>query len=153
MSAAAKILRWQPYRNTAGTMLGFLSVELASGLVINDAKLMIGPAGTYWVALPAIKQVGKDGEPKLDANGKQIWSPVVEIPDRNARERFGALIVDALRRQHPDALGELPLKDGVSPRPGRLAPPSRRYSVSQAPRRRAEMPTDTVDDLWQDAAP
>jgi DNA-binding cell septation regulator SpoVG len=129
----AKIRRWLPYRNAAGTMLGFLSIELPSGLVINDAKLMMGPAGKHWIAMPANKQVDKDGEPKLDAKGKQIWLPVVEIPDRNARERFNALILDALRRQHPDVLG-LALKDDVPPRRVSAATPLRLSATPQTPR-------------------
>ena len=102
----AKIRRWQPFRNPAGTVLGFLSIELPSGLVINDAKLMVGPAGKHWIALPAIKQTGKDGEPRLDANGKQLWSLIVEFATRDARVRFNELILAALRRQHPGVLDE-----------------------------------------------
>jgi hypothetical protein len=45
-----KIRRFTPYRNAAGTLLGFLSIEMPSGLILNDAKLMIGPAGKRWVA-------------------------------------------------------------------------------------------------------
>jgi hypothetical protein len=96
--ASAKIRRWNPHRNPAGSLLGFLSVELPSGLIINDLKLMIGPAGTPWIALPAIKR------PQLDENGKQIWSPIVEIPDRGRRARFNELVLDAMRQQHPDVL-------------------------------------------------
>jgi hypothetical protein len=101
MTPAATIRSWRPFRNPAGTILGFLSIELPSGLIINDAKLMIGPAGKHWIALPAIKQTGKDGEPRLDDNGKQLWSPIVEIASRDARDRFNELILEALRRQYP----------------------------------------------------
>jgi len=73
-ASAAKVRRWQPFRNEARTMLGFLSVELPSGLVINDAKLMVGPHGPHWIALPATKQLDKDGNPKLDVNGRQVWA-------------------------------------------------------------------------------
>jgi hypothetical protein len=104
--APVKIRRWQPFRNPAGTVLGFLSIELPSGLIINDAKLMIGQAGKHWIALPAIKQTGKDGEPRLDANGKQLWSLIVEFATRDARVRFNELILAALRRQHPGVLDE-----------------------------------------------
>jgi len=101
---SAKIMRWRPARNAAGTVLGYLDVELPSGMVINDAKLMVGPAGKHWIALPAIKQTGKDGEPRLDDNGKQLWSPIIEIPSQDARDRFNELVLAALRRQHPGAL-------------------------------------------------
>ena len=103
-ATAAKIRRWQPFRNPAGTVLGFLSIELPSGLVIHDAKLMVGQAGKHWIALPANKQIDKDGNPRLDADGKQLWSPIVEFANRDARDRFHELILAALRRQHPSAL-------------------------------------------------
>jgi DNA-binding cell septation regulator SpoVG len=88
-------------------MLGFLSIELPSGLIINDAKLMVGPNGRLWIALPSERQVDGDGNRRLDANGKQIWSPVVDFRDRAARDRFQDQVLAALRRQHPDAL-EIP---------------------------------------------
>jgi hypothetical protein len=105
-ASVAKIRRWQPFRNPAGTVLGFLSIELTSGLIINDAKLMVGPAGRHWIALPANKQIDKDGNPRLDANGKQLWSPIVEFASRDARGRFNELVLAALRRQHPGVLDE-----------------------------------------------
>jgi hypothetical protein len=146
-SRPAKIRRWNPHRNPAGTMLGFITVELPSGMIINNCKLMVGPAGKHWIGLPTVKQIDKDGTPKLDEKGKPQWSPIVEIPDRHTRERFTALILDALRRQHPDALGELALKDD--------APPTRRISAPTRPpvRSRVTVPNDPVDDLWAEPAP
>lgn len=44
---STKIRKFTAYRNPAGTLLGFLSIELPSGLIINDAKLMIGQAGKH----------------------------------------------------------------------------------------------------------
>jgi DNA-binding cell septation regulator SpoVG len=85
-------------------MIGFLSIELSSGLIINGAKLMIGQAGKHWIALPAERQVDRDGNPKLDANGRQAWSPIVEFRDRDARDRFNELVLAALQRQQPEAL-------------------------------------------------
>ena len=103
-ATALKIRRWQPFRNPAGTVLGFLSIELPSGLIINDAKLMVGRPGKYWVALPAIKLTGKDGNPRLDPTGSSLWNPIVAFASRDARDRFNELVLAALRRQHPGAL-------------------------------------------------
>src|SRR6516162_2987052 len=97
------IRRWQPFRNSTGTVLGFFSIELPSGLIINDAKLMVGRAGKYWVALPAIKLTGKDGNPRLDPTGSSLWNPIVAFASRDARDRFNELVLTALRRQHPGA--------------------------------------------------
>jgi hypothetical protein len=101
-TAQARIISWRPWRNPAGTVLGFLSAQMPSGLVIHGLKLMIGPAGKHWVAMPATKREAADG-------GKAAWDPIIEFADREARDRFGAGILAALREQHPDAFeqGEL----------------------------------------------
>ena len=52
-------------------MLGFLSVELASGLILNDLRLMTGKNG-HWIAMPAVKLLDRDGNPRVDAAGKPI---------------------------------------------------------------------------------
>jgi len=107
MTALAKIRRWQPHRNAARTMLGYLDVELPSGMVVNGCKVMIGPNGKRWVAMPSERQVDRNGNPRAGANGKQLWSPVIEFASRTAADKFRALILDALQRQHPGALGTL----------------------------------------------
>jgi len=59
--AVVKIRSWRPYRNPAGTMLGFVSAQLPWGMIINDMKLMIGPKGRRWLAMPSQKQLDRDG--------------------------------------------------------------------------------------------
>jgi len=103
-SARAVIRRWQPFRNAAGTVRGYLDVEFASGLVINSCKLMVGPAGKYWVATPAVLQRDADGHPLLDANNKPKWAAVVEFRDRESRDRFTDAVLAALERQHAEVL-------------------------------------------------
>jgi hypothetical protein len=100
---SSKIRRWQPYQNPAGTLCGFADIELPSGMIINGCKLMVGPRGKYWIALPAIKQLDAHGNPLLDANNKPRWAAVVEFRDRAAANRFRDLVLEALRRQHPTA--------------------------------------------------
>jgi hypothetical protein len=102
--AAARIRRWQPFRNPAGTMLGYLSAELPSGMIVNDCRLMIGPSGKPWIAIPSAKQVNKDGSTRLDARGRQTYSQIVEFRSRALADRFSDLVLEALRRQHPEAL-------------------------------------------------
>src|SRR5262245_3947920 len=65
-----KILKWIEHRNAAGTVLGYLSVELPSGLIINDLKLMVGPKGKRWVSMPSVMQTDKEGNPIVGSNGK-----------------------------------------------------------------------------------
>lgn len=90
----AKIRRFTPYRNPAGTMLGFFSLETPSGMVINDLKLMIGPRGKRWIGLPSVKQVDKEGQSLLDARGKQLWTRTVEFRDKATGEKFEAIALE-----------------------------------------------------------
>jgi hypothetical protein len=80
-------------------MLGWLNLRLPSGLVINDATLMIGPQNRRWVALPAIPQVHADGSPRL-VDGKKTWRKIVEFQSKEAQEKFEAQVLDELRRTH-----------------------------------------------------
>jgi len=101
-SAGAKILRFTPHQ--AGSMLAFLSVELPSGMIVNDLKLMIGPTGKPWLAMPSQKRVDRDGNPVVGPNGKQTYTQTVEFASRSAADRFRHLVLDALRQKHPEAL-------------------------------------------------
>jgi len=83
-------------------MRGFISVKPPSDMVVNDLKLMIGPGGRYWIAMPSVRQVDKDGQPKRDTKGKPLYSPIIEFVDRESSEKFQRLILDALRREHPE---------------------------------------------------
>jgi DNA-binding cell septation regulator SpoVG len=97
-----KISKWTPFRNPAGTMLGFLSVELPSGMIVNDLKLMVGQKGRRWIALPSVKQLDKEGQPRLDINGKATWSAIVDFRNREIREKFQDQILTAMRHQYPE---------------------------------------------------
>jgi DNA-binding cell septation regulator SpoVG len=88
---------------------GYIDAQLPSGLVVNGMKLMIGPKGKPWVAMPAVKQVDQDGQPQLDANGKPRWNQIIEFRDQATGDKFRDAILDALRRQHPEAF------DGAAP--------------------------------------
>jgi len=65
-----RVRKFRPFTNPAGTMAGFLSVELPSGLILNDCKLMIGAAGKRWIGLPAVKRPDAEDQPQLDVDGK-----------------------------------------------------------------------------------
>jgi hypothetical protein len=42
----------------------------------------------------------------LDANEKQIYSPIVEFRDRATADRLRDLILELVRAEYPDALGK-----------------------------------------------
>src|SRR6516165_4750555 len=102
---ATRIRKFSPYRNAAGTLLGFLSVERPSGLIINNCKLMVGPQGRRWIGMPAVKQLAPDGSPRLGPDGKPVWNQIVEFRDRAIRDRFDRIVLAALRAAHPEAFG------------------------------------------------
>jgi DNA-binding cell septation regulator SpoVG len=100
---AVKIRRFAPFRNQAGTVRGYIDIELPSGLIINGMKLMIGSKGGYWLAMPAEKALDKSGNAILDAKGKQVWNNHNDFRDQSTRERFRDQVLAALRHAHPDA--------------------------------------------------
>ena len=85
------------------SLLGFLDIELPSGMISLDWRLMMGKNG-LWLAAPAQKQLDRDGQPRLDANGRPVSRALIEFRNRRIAERFNAAVLDALRREHPYAL-------------------------------------------------
>ena len=96
-----KIKKWTPLRSRS--LLGFLDIELRSGMISLDWRLMMGKNG-LWVAAPAQKQLDRDGQPRLDANGRPVYRALIEFRNRRIAERFNAAVLDALRREDPYAL-------------------------------------------------
>ena len=76
--------------------------EGSSAEIIHSLKLMIGPAGKRWVGMPDVKRRDRTDQAMLDANGKAIWDPIIEFTNRDARDRFNAMILEALRIAHPE---------------------------------------------------
>jgi hypothetical protein len=90
----------------SGQMLGFFPIVLASGLVINDCRLMKGKTG-LWVALPAQRQVDSDGPARTartGPDGKPIYSPLLEFSDKQTSNRLLDLCLGLIKRVDPDAL-------------------------------------------------
>jgi DNA-binding cell septation regulator SpoVG len=94
----AKIRRCTPYQNPARTMLGFISVEMPSGVIYHGLRLMVGPKGERWIAMPSVKQLDQDGNP-----AKPIWNPIIEFANRASYDKFQTMVLEALRRAHPKA--------------------------------------------------
>jgi hypothetical protein len=45
-----------------------------------------------------------DGKPKVDANGKPLFTPTVEFRDRATAGQFREMIIALVRAAHPGAL-------------------------------------------------
>lgn len=48
--------------------------------------------------------IDKDGHVLTDVHGKRRYAPVVEMPDRDVRERISAVVVSLVRQRDPEAL-------------------------------------------------
>jgi DNA-binding cell septation regulator SpoVG len=97
-----KISKWLAH--SSGAMHWFVAVELASGMVINDLRLIIS-RHCPCVSMSAQKQFDRDGDPRCDDNGKPIFSQIIEFKNYATQETFAAAVVEARRREHPDVFG------------------------------------------------
>jgi hypothetical protein len=79
------ILGWRNCQKN--TLLGFADVKLPSGIVIRGVGIH-QKGERRWLGLPA--------RPYETDSGSTSWAPVIEIPDRETRERFEGLVLDAL---------------------------------------------------------
>ena len=92
---------WRPLRK--GSLVGFVKVELPSGMILNDVTVLSGDRGA-WASPPSKPMIDRDGIAMKDANGKLKYSPVIEFASKEVRERFSNAVVEALRAKHPEAL-------------------------------------------------
>jgi hypothetical protein len=69
-----------------GALIGFFDVELPSGLKLNSCTLLSKKDGTgRFIGLPSKEWV--------KADGTKSYVPIVEIPDREARDKFTAQVL------------------------------------------------------------
>jgi hypothetical protein len=101
-----KVLRWLTRRNTTGSVIGFVDVELPSGLRLLDLRFGLGPRGTYYVLPPAEMQRDRDGQPVLDERGKPRWYPRLAFRNERVRQHFQGRVIDALRTAHPEVFAD-----------------------------------------------
>jgi hypothetical protein len=98
---AMKILDWRPMR--WNSLPGFVKIEMPSGLVIADVTVLGGERGA-WASPPSKPMLGRDGIALKDQNGKIKYCPIIEFTSKEVRDRFSTGVIQALRREHPDAL-------------------------------------------------
>lgn len=105
MSAAVATLRRPPAMVASNfvavernTLKGFFTLTLASGLVLNGCTWHV-KNDKEWVALPGRPQVTADNQLRRDpATNKILYTPVVEVMGRQARERFQAQALAAVHQ-------------------------------------------------------
>jgi DNA-binding cell septation regulator SpoVG len=82
-----RIEDWRPFEK--GSLCGFFSLVLVSGLIIHDVALF-EKNGSRWVSLPAQKFI--------DQSGKTGYKQILEFTDRAASDRFRQQVLEAVDR-------------------------------------------------------
>lgn len=86
---------WRPL--VRNTLQGFFTLELPSGLILNECTYHKAPSGSEWIGLPGRPQLDRDGMQRKDpATGKALYTPSVEIKGKQQRERFQAAALAAV---------------------------------------------------------
>jgi hypothetical protein len=102
--SAFRIFDWRPLRKNS--LLGFVSVELPSGMTIADVVILTGANGP-WASPPAKPQIDRTGAVVKGPNGKTVYLPIINFISKERRSAFSDHVIAALRLAHPDALEEL----------------------------------------------
>jgi len=96
---AITIADWKP--RESGTLVGFFSANLPSGLELHELMLHRRD-GSWWLSFPSKPMLAADGAALRDERGKIRYSPtLVTFAQRQARDRFTAEVLAALRLAQP----------------------------------------------------
>jgi hypothetical protein len=85
-----------------GALRGFVSIELPSGLRIDDVAVFASASRT-WATLPSKPVVDHDGR-QVERDGKKQYAAILRWPDRDTSDRWSEAVVALVRAEHPDAL-------------------------------------------------
>jgi len=64
-----------------------LTLELPSGLILRECTYHRAATGAEGIGLPGKPQLDRDGRQRKDATGKALFTPIVELKGKVARER------------------------------------------------------------------
>jgi len=84
------------------TLQGFVTVEHASGLVLNDVAIHCRD-GRWWASPPS-RPILVEGRHALDENGKGRWQPIVGFRGRRLQDIWSQGVIAAFL----EAYGEAP---------------------------------------------
>jgi hypothetical protein len=91
----------------SGTLVGFFTAALASGLILNELMLHYRD-GQYWISFPSKPKLSPDGVALRDDAGKvRYGAPLIEFASRADRDRFMAQVLKAFRAAHPEVLADV----------------------------------------------
>jgi hypothetical protein len=81
------------------SLVGVFSVELPSGMVINNCMLHRPSNGAAeWIAMPGAAQVERDGRVKRSGDGKPMYKTIIRFRSKEIYDRFQVPILEELRR-------------------------------------------------------
>jgi DNA-binding cell septation regulator SpoVG len=87
----------------SNTLRGFATVEMASGLIFHDVSVHVGDRGA-WAMPPAKPRIGRDGTQMKDANGKGLWTPMIEFTSKSIRDKWSEAVIAAMQASHAAVL-------------------------------------------------
>jgi hypothetical protein len=83
---------------------GFVRVRLPSGMILSDVAIHAGSDNKAWAAPPSKPMIDREGHVLRDPEGKVRYVSIIAFATKEYRGRFSALVVDAVRETHPEAL-------------------------------------------------
>jgi hypothetical protein len=85
----------------SGTLRGFFTAQLTSGLVLHELMLHERD-GNWWISFPSKPMLGADGAALRDDSGKVRYStPLISFTNRRAKDRLTDQLLAALRLAQP----------------------------------------------------
>jgi hypothetical protein len=114
--SAVIIKDWRPH--SSGTLHGYVTVQLAIGLVIPDMPVFMTPKGHQYATLPT-KPIVENGKHRTTADGKFEYRPTVYWSNRQTGDKFSTAVIRLLLAKHPDALSR-PVTRPQTMRPSHL---------------------------------
>jgi hypothetical protein len=104
---AIVISNWKA--RASGSLVGFFTVQVPSGLVFNELMLH-ERNGQFWLSFPSKPMIGADGGVMRDENGKARYdAPLISFANWEAKERFTQLVIAALREAQPAVFAAEPV--------------------------------------------
>ena len=94
-----KLIEWSSLDR--GTLKGYATVEMPSGMVMHDCPVFRSEDG-QWSSIPASKPLVGAGGVSRDKTGKARFIPIITFTTKQHRDRWSGAVVAALRAARPE---------------------------------------------------
>ncbi len=95
------MLDWKPFQRNS--LRGFASIRIGAWLIVRDVAVHV-TNGRPGAALAAKPILGADGTAQRDDARKIKYVQLMEWTDKAPRDRFSLSVIEAVEREHPEAL-------------------------------------------------